>query len=335
MGKKRLRSIDDIARLAGVSKATVSRALNDSPLVNAETKDRITAIAAQYSFRPSSIARNLSLRTSHTIGFVNHAYSSGVCKISDPFGVELMGGAAIGLHELGYDMLVLHVDPKNNDWAVQYLDSGKVDGFILMTSDRKRHHIDHLLEIGAPFVAWGDGHGRFNSVRGDDYNGGCLAAARLIEKGRRKLACIGGPALETEIKERIRGFSETALKAGINLDPKLIHYGEYTEASGAQAMAELLALGLEIDGVFACSDIMAIPALDILIRAGRRVPEDIALIGYDDLRAASYVRPALTTVSQHVSQAGKVLAKSLVSYLNDRAISGVVMPVELIERDSA
>lgn len=335
MKKKRLNSIDDIAQLAGVSKATVSRALNDSPLVNIHTKDRIRAIAKEHNFLPSCIARNLSNRSSRTVAFVTHAYSFGGCKVSDPFGVELMGGAAIGLHELGYDMLILHVDPRSTEWAAQYLDSGKVDGFILMTSERKRLHIDQLIEMDAPFVAWGDGRGQFNSVRGDDYNGACLAARHFMERGCRNLACIGGPAAEGEVKERIRGFTDTLLNAGLELDPDLVRYGEFKESTGTHAMTELLATGKRFDGVFVCSDIMAASALDVLVKASYRVPEDVALIGYDDLQLASYTRPALTTVSQHVSQAGKVLAKSLVNYLNDRALSTVVMPVELIVRDSA
>ncbi|MBN2508942.1 MAG: LacI family DNA-binding transcriptional regulator [Spirochaetales bacterium] len=335
MGKKKLHSINDIARIAGVSKATVSRALNGSPLVNQETKELIVNIAKEHAFLPSSIARNLSLRSSRTIGFVTHAYSKGSCQISDPFSIELMGGAAIGLHEMGYDMLVLHVDPKNTDWAAQYLDSGKVDGFILVTSERKHNHITHLLDMGAPFVAWGYGEGRFNSVRGDDYTGGSMAAELLVSRGCKNIACLCGPVEERDTANRLAGCTDMARNKGITLDTRLILHGTYGEESGRTVMEELLTRDNKIDGVFAFSDLMAIGAMKVLAEKGIRVPEDIAIVGFDDIEVASYVKPALTSISQHIAEGGKLLAKAITGSLHDKAISNVVMPVELIRRESA
>jgi DNA-binding LacI/PurR family transcriptional regulator len=335
MSKKKLNSINDIARIAGVSKATVSRALNNSPLVNGETKDLILKIAKEHAFLPSSIARNLSMRSSKTIGFVNHAYSKNKCGISDHFGVELMGGAAIGLHELGYDMLVLHVDPRDTKWAAQYLDSGKVDGFILVTSERKHNHISHLLDIDAPFAAWGYGNGKFNSVRGDDHAGGIMAAELLISRGCRHFACICGHSEEHDSRNRMIGFTERALQSGITLDPQLIGYGNYLGYTGRAVMKELLSQKKKIDAVFAFSDLMAIAAMEVLQEEGFRIPDDVAIVGFDNIEVSSYVKPSLTTISQHIPEAGKLLAKSIVGSLNDNAISNVVMPVELIRRDSA
>ena len=128
MGEKKLKSIDELAQLAGVAKSTVSRALNDSPLVNAETKARILEIAKLHEFQPSVVARNLSCRSSRTIAYVTHAYvgEKGCdCCVSDPFSLEIMGGIAIGLHELGYDLLIVHIDPDDTGWAPEYLDSGR------------------------------------------------------------------------------------------------------------------------------------------------------------------------------------------------------------------
>jgi DNA-binding LacI/PurR family transcriptional regulator len=149
-----VKTIEDIARLANVSKSTVSRALNDSPLIKPETKERIQAIARAHNFRLNAPARNLSLRESRTVAYVTHAYHKEF-SMEDLFGLEIMGGIAHGLHALGYDLLVIHVDPRDIAWAHQYLDSGRVDGFILMTASRKQTHIKALVEMGAPFIVWG------------------------------------------------------------------------------------------------------------------------------------------------------------------------------------
>jgi DNA-binding LacI/PurR family transcriptional regulator len=330
---QKLKSIDDIARLAGVSKSTVSRALNDSPLVGESTKERILAIAKAHEFKPSAIARNLSMRTSRTIAFITHAYCAGSDCISDPFSLEIMGGLTIGLHALGYDMLIVHVSPDSDDWASSYLNSGKVDGFILMTSEHKKSHVEALKGIGAPFIAWGLGSGSYCTVCGDDRKGGRLAAERLISIGRKRIAYLGGPRIELEVKERLRGYSDAMGDAG--LEPAAIGYGDYSERSAEREMATMLAKAPDLDAVFINSDYMALAAMRVLKSAGRRIPDDVAVIGYDDLAIAAYVTPALTTVSQHVSTAGRILARDLVAYIEKGIITSTSMPVELIVRDSA
>jgi DNA-binding LacI/PurR family transcriptional regulator len=334
MEMKKLRSIEDIARLAGVSKSTVSRALNDSPLVGERTKEQILEIAKAYGFKPSFTARNLSLRTSHTIAFVNHAYSKGECGISDQFSLEIMGGIAIGLHELGYDLLVVHVDPEDTDWASAYLDSGRVDGFILMTSSKKRSHIDRLLAMKAPFIAWGPSQGEYCSVCGDDRRGGRLAAERLLGLGRKKIAFLGGIRGEAEVRLRFEGYAEALQGAG--LDPKRLQaFGDYSEKLAAREVDKLLEKEPGLDAIFANSDYMAIAAIRKLEERGRRVPDDVAVIGYDDLSIAAMVSPALTTISQKITQAGGILARDLVGYLERGIVTTTVMPVELVLRVSA
>ncbi len=335
MKNKKIRSIADIARIAGVSKSTVSRALNNSPLTGEETGKRIRAIAKEHDFRPSVAARNLSLRSSHAVAFVNHAYSKSMGSISDPFCLEIMGGIAIGLHDLGYDLMVVHVNPDDRDWAAQYLDTGRVDGFILMTSTKKRSHIDMLLEKGAPFVAWGPGGGGYCSVCGDDRQGGRLATERLLSRDRTRIAFIGGPRIEGEVQERFRGYKAALHDAGREVAQELVVYGDYSERSGSWAMEELLERDPRIDAVFSNSDLMAIGAMQTLKARGHRVPEDVAVVGYDDLSLASYVTPALTTVSQKIPFAGRLLARDLVAYLEQGVITTTTVPVELVVRGSA
>jgi DNA-binding LacI/PurR family transcriptional regulator len=331
----KLKSIDDIARLAGVSKSTVSRALNDSPLVGVETKERILAIAKEHDFRPSVMARNLSMRTTRTIAYVNHAYSKGSCGVSDQFCLEIMGGIAIGLHELDYDLLVVHVGLESTEWVSQYLGSDRVDGFILMTSEYKRKHVERLLEMKAPFIAWGPGRGGYSTVCGEDLKGGELAAKRFLELGRKHPAFIGGPKVELEVQARRAGYITALAEAGVPVAPGLELGGQYSECIAEQAMRAILEREPDVDAVFACSDYMAMAAMRVLKSEGRRVPEDVAVIGYDDLSFASYLSPGLTTVSQHIPLAGRMLARGIVTLLESNIPTNLSMPVELVLRESA
>lgn len=336
MSKNPVKTIADIARLAGVSKSTVSRALNDSPLIGEETKARIRSIAKQHNFQINIPARQLSMKQSRTIAFVTHAYHKDF-SVADLFGLEIMGGISNGLATQGYDMLVIHVDPHDTKWAHQYFDTGRVDGFILMTSSRKQSHVKALLELGAPFITWGvpQPNQKYCSVTGDNFNGGKLAAGHLISLGRRKIGFIGGPEYELEVQQRLDGYKSAFQEAGRVIDPALIEYGDFSNTSGAEAMKRLLQKSTEIDAVFVNSDLMAIAAMDMIREHGKRVPEDIAVVGYDDLSIAEHSNPPLTTIRQNVPLAGKLLAQNLIQYLQTGMATNVTIPVELIVRKSA
>ncbi len=337
MSKKTVQTITDIARLANVSKSTVSRSLNDSPLVKKETKERIQAIAQEHNFRISSPARNLSMRQSHTIAYVTHAYHMKSFSVDDLFGLEIMGGITNGLHALGYELLIVHVDPRDTEWAHQYLDCRRVDGFILMTSIRKQWHIKTLIEMEAPFIAWGVPLPKLKycSVSGDDLMGGRLATEHLIRTGRQQIAFLGGAIEELEVQDRFRGY-ETALQAaGREVNPNLLAYGDYSHGSGITAMQQLLEQAPDLDAVFVNSDLMAIGAINVIHNRGKRVPEDVAVIGYDDLSIAAYNNLPLTTVRQNIPLAGKLLAQNLIQYIKTGAVTNVTIPVELVVRKSA
>lgn len=335
--KPTLGSIADLAKLAGVSKSTVSRALSGSPLVGAETRERIEALAREHGFRPNLPARYLSLGASRSVAFVTSDCSpcGAGSGSADLFNLEIMGGVAQGLRELGYDMLALYVEPGDEGWIADYLDSGLVAGFILMTYEQKSRRLELLAEREAPFIAWGIGEGRYCSVTGDNASGGRLAADRLLGRGAKRIAFLGGPEDDLESGERRRGFSELLAEAGLPLESERLVFGDYSEESGALAMERLLKADPKLDAVFAASDLMAIGAMRVLKARGRRIPEDVAVVGYDDLRLAAYVSPSLTTISQHISLTGKLLARDLVAFLGSGVVTNRVVPVELVARDSA
>lgn len=336
MSKKTVQTIEDIARLANVSKSTVSRALNDSPLIKQETRERIQAIAREHNFRINAPARNLSLRQSHTIALVAHSYHMHCFSMEDLFNLEIMGGIGNGLHSLGYDLLLVYVNPRETTWAHQYLDSGRVDGFILTTSSRKQLHIKALVDMGAPFIVWGVPMPKYNycSVTGDNITGGTLATEYLIHTGRQRIAFLGGPDDEMEVQHRFKGYETALHAAGRSVDPNRLVYGDYSRESGIAAMRHLLGQSPDLDAVFVNSDLMAIGAIDVIQNSGKRVPEDIAVVGYDDLSIANYNNLPLTTVRQNIPLAGKLLAQNLIQFIQTGVVTNVTIPVELVVRKS-
>src|SRR5215472_3182987 len=178
MRTERLNSIADLARIAGVSKSTVSRALDDSPLISAETKTRIREIASQHGFHRNDVARRLSLGQSRVIGLLTHPYAEGsLAATRDSFVLELLGGISAGLREGGYDLLLIQASGRDTDWVSHYFDAGRVDGFVLLAPTCTRRQLDALVGSGAPFVMWGAPAERrsYSTVTGDSLAGGRMA----------------------------------------------------------------------------------------------------------------------------------------------------------------
>ena len=337
MSKETVHTLEDIARLANVSRSTVSRALNNSPLLNPETKERIQAIAREHHFRMNAPARNLRLRQSRTVAFIAPDYSPEFFSGEDLFGQELLSGIGKGLRGLGYDLLIIHATPRDSTWAHDYLDSGRVDGFILMTSNLKPSLIKRLVEMKAPFIGWGAPLPNLSycSVAGDNMAGGTLATRHLIRIGRQRIAFMGGPEGNVTVQHRFMGYENALQAAGRSIDPGLVTYTDYTYASGAAAMQRLINISPDLDAVFVNSDLMAIAAIQVIQEQGKRVPEDIAVVGYDDLPIALYNNLPLTTIRQDLHLAGKLLAQNLIEYINTGVVTNVTLPVELVLRKTA
>jgi DNA-binding LacI/PurR family transcriptional regulator len=337
MTPKSVQTIADIARLAGVSKSTVSRALNNSPLISDETRRHIQAIAREKNFQINLPAQRLNTKESRTIAFVTHGQHKEF-SFADLFTLELISSVSRALSEEHYDLLMVQVDPYACcDWSANYLDTGRADGFILMTSTRKSTHIKSLLGMKSPFIVWGmplPGYS-YPSVTGDDLSGGKLAAEHLIRSGRRKIAFLGGPADELEVQRRYGGFAAALQLAGLELEQKRVAYGDYTTESGADTMRLLLEASPDLDAVFVNSDLMAMSAMDALRENGRHIPDDVAVVGYDNLSIAQVSNPPLTTVSQNLPQAGRLLARNLIQYLQTGVVTNAVVPVDLVVRKSA
>ena len=335
MVDKPVRTIADIAELAGVSKSTVSRALSDSPLISEETRERIQAIAREHNYQINQPARSLSLKQANTIAFVTHGYHKNI-GIEDLFLLEILGSITTALAKKKYDLLMLHVNPYETDWINDYLNTGKVDGFILMTSTRKQHHIQRLVEMQAPFIAWGAPSPRANfcTVTGDNFNGGRLATEHLLNLGKRKIAFMGGPIEEQEVKLRYQGFESALHAAGLEPESSRVVYGDFSRPSGTEMMYKLLDQDSEVDAVVTNSDFMAIGAMDAIRERGLHVPNNISVVGYDDISLAEFSNPPLTTVRQNIPESGRLLVENLIQYIQTGVVTNVSVPVDIVVRQS-
>jgi DNA-binding LacI/PurR family transcriptional regulator len=335
---KPVKTIVDIARICGVSKSTVSRALNDSPLISSETKERIRNVAKQYNFQINIPARRLSLQRSRTVAFVVHAHHTmNIFSLEDLFFLEIIGAITSTLSFNHYDLLVANINPHDPDWPHQYLDTGRVDGFILLTSTRKPFHIKTLVEMKAPFIVWNKVRlpdDSYCSVNSDNFSGGKLATEHLLQTGRQRIGFIGGPEDEYEVTQRYDGYTAALQQAGGAVNPNRVVYGDWTTESGAQKMQHLLEYAPDLDAVFANSDLMAVGAINTLRERGKQVPQDVAVVGYDDLSIARATNPPLTTISQNIPMVGKLLAQNLIQNIETGQVINVTLPVKLVIRDS-
>jgi DNA-binding LacI/PurR family transcriptional regulator len=339
MSDKSVQTIADIARICCVSKSTVSRALNDSPLISNETKDRIHAVANEHHFQINIPARRLSLQRSRTIAFVVNAHQTkDVFSLADLFVLEILGAISSTLSICHYDLLLANVDPHDPDWPHQYLDTGRVDGFILLTSTRKQYHIQTLVEMEAPFIVWNNvclPDGSYCSVSSDNFSGGKQAAEHLLQTGHRQIGYVGGPEYEYEAQRRYDGYAAALQENGLTVDPALVTYGHWSSDSAARQMQQLLERAPDLDAVFANSDMMAVGAINVLRENGRRVPQDVAVVGYDDLSIAKISSPPLTTISQNLPLVGQLLAQNLIQNIETGLITTVTIPAELVIRESS
>lgn len=326
----------DIARLAGVSVSTVSRALNGSTLVNEATRQRIAELARSLNYSINLSAQNLRLGKNQTIAVVVPFDAASRQHISDPFFLSIVGSIADALTDRGYDMLLSRVDAERLDFAAQPYDTGKAIGIIVI--GQWRHH-DQLNELAArkvPLVVWGAAMPQqlYCSVGGDNLQGGLLATQHLLAAGRRHIAFLGDTALP-EVALRHQGYQQALAAAGVAEDARLLVRVPFEVQSARAALDALLASGAPVDGVVACSDLLGLQAVQAAQAAGRQVPADVAVVGYDDMPVAAYSSLPLASIHQPVALAGQAIVEALLAQLAGESAAPRTLPVHLVPRDSA
>ncbi len=333
--QKRLQ-MADIARLAGVSVSTVSRALNGSTLINADTRERIGQLARSLNYSINLSAQNLRLQKNQTVAVVVPYDAQSRQHISDPFFLSIVGSLADALTDRGYDMLLSRVDAEALDSAGALYDSGKAIGIVIIGQWRHHDQLNALAARKVPLVVWGGQLPQqlYCSVGGDNVGGGLQATRHLLQQGRKRIVFLGDAQLP-EVQLRRQGYVQALQEAGLSADLRLELRVPFEIIAAREALDRLCASRTRFDAVVACSDLLALQAVQAVRASGREVPRDVAVVGYDDMPLATYSDPPLTTVHQPVTLAGAELVDALLTLLRGERAAPRTLPVHLVVRDSA
>lgn len=328
-------TIRDVAAIAGVSYQTVSRVINNKPDVAEETRCRVWQVIEELGYQPSAIARGLVSKRTYTLGLIN-------ADFDDPFYVGVTIGAEAVARERGYFFMISSTErnPDGEPVYLQLLTEREVDGilFVRPSTEQDSRHIVFLLHQGIPLVttAYHVPGARLTVVDVDNVDGGIKATRHLIDIGHHRIGMITGPLGWESVKNRTQGYRLALEQAGIPYDESLIEHGDWSYASGYEAMKRLLEGGTRFTALFVQNDRMAIGAIQALREAGRRVPDDVAIVGYDDNPVAAYCCPPLTTIRQPTREVGVVATRRLLELIEnpDAERQEILLPVELVRRAS-
>jgi DNA-binding LacI/PurR family transcriptional regulator len=328
-------TIQDVARAAGVSASTVSRYLNGQLRVSSATEARMLDAVRDLGYVPNAQARNLVKRSSGVVGFV-------VPEISNPYFGAIADYVVEAVERRG--LLVLLCSTRSQaakeSTYIDLLASGTIDGMLYIGSFRSSERLAAAIRGGLPVVVMDEpiaGLPDVHTVVMDDYAGGYQAGSYLAALGHRTIAFISGPAELASVQERRRGYEDALRKGGIDPDQQLSLAGQFTEQFGMSALPRLLAAAQPPTAAFVASDYIALGMLSAAETHGVRVPEDLAVVGFDDTRFSQYVRPRLTTIRSPLERLAQVGVELLFERLTgtDAPARTEVLPVELIVRESA
>jgi DNA-binding LacI/PurR family transcriptional regulator len=326
-------TLEDVARVAGVSRATVSRVVNGGTLVAAQTNEAVRQAISELGYYPNRAARALVTRRTGAVAVIVPEADERV--FSDPFFPQAYHGALQGFGDSDVQVVLAMAQPGDNaSRMVRYLESGHVDGAIIVS-----HHgpalARALAQTSQPVVFVGDPETPgLCYVDVDQVTAGATATQHLIDRGARRIATITGPLDMAAAVQRLRGFEQAMVAAG--LDSSLRANGDFTTVGGRKAAASLLADFPDLDGLFVAHDLMAVGAIRELQSAGRRVPEDVKVVGFDNFSAALESSPPLTTMTNPASELARIATEMLIALLaGERPDSPVVLASKLVLRGSA
>lgn len=341
MGRKRSNKPTsfDIAYRAGVSQPTVSRALRGSSSISAATRARIEAIARELHYTVDKNASSLRSQRADTIALLFFEEQTPDESKINPFFLSMLGSITRSCAEHGVDLLI-SFQKMEDDWHVRYQDSHRADGLILLgygDYTLYESRLAGLVAQGTHFVRWGsvraDNLGA--TVGSDNRGAGRQVGEHLLARGRRRIAFLGqGDDHYPEFADRYRGLRDALEAAGIVPDPALQRDAISFEDSGYRAAEALLAAGTAFDAVFAASDLIALGAMRALQQAGRRIPDDVAVVGFDDQPVAALANPPLTTIGQDLKGAGALLVETVLAQVFERPLPPPTLPSRLVVRQS-
>lgn len=327
--------MSDIAHLAGVSEATVSRALRGSPLINPATRARIQDIAQKTGYIVDRTARNLRLQQTGDITVavpLHHEVDQG---LSDPFFLGMLGFLADNLADRGYDMLLRKIGANDPKGLAHLATQRRSDGILLIGQSTQHAQIKALAAHYKNLVVWGAdmGDNAYVTVGSDNRTGGRLAVEHLLTLGHRRIAFFGDRALP-EIAQRFEGYHDALRQAGVAWDPALECRVTFKEVGSQAAISAFLDTHVPFDAVFAASDRLAGTAINIFDQHGINVPRDVAVVGFDDLALAAAYTPALTTIHQDLEAGARLMVENLFQIMAGEEVHASIVPVRVVVRAS-
>ncbi|WP_055525991.1 LacI family DNA-binding transcriptional regulator [Streptomyces graminilatus] len=337
-------TLEEVAVRAGVGRGTVSRVINGSPRVSEATRTAVEAAVAELGYVPNTAARALAANRTDAIALVVPEPETRF--FAEPYFSDMLRGVGSAISDTEMQLLLIFAgSDRERERLAQYLAAHRVDGVLLVSTHADDPLPDLLAQLEIPAVISGPRSEAetLTSVDADNYGGGRQAVEHLLSRGRRKIAHITGRLDVYGAQRRVDGYREALEAAGHEVDEALIEPGDFTEEGGRRAMAALLSRCPDLDAVFAGSDVTAAGARQVLREQGRRIPEDVALVGYDDSAIARHMDPPLTSVRQPIVEMGRAMIHLLLDEIADRRPTAsrvlerrrLVLPTELMTRTSS
>lgn len=327
-------TMKDVARLAGVSTSTVSHVINNNRFVSEAVREKVTTAIGNLNYAPSALARSLKLKQTRTIGML-------LTASSNPFYSEVVRGVERSCYERGYSLILCNTegDEARMNRSLETLLQKQVDGLLIMCTESHLPSADILNRypsVPSVMMDWAPFDGGSDIIQDNALLGGEMAARYLISRGYRRIACITGPQDKTPARLRLNGYLQAMENADLPVLPGYVVMGDFEFEGGFNAMNQLLAINPRPEAVFTSNDAMAVGVYHALYQAGLSVPQDIAVIGYDDIELARYMTPPLTTIHQPKDDLGELAIDTLIHRLAEPGGSQqlLVLTPELIERGS-
>jgi len=328
-------TLEDIARMSGVSRSTVSRVINGDANVKEATRTRIQALIQNINFQPNLAARGLAVGHTKVIGLV---IPTGVAAIfNDPYILLVIQGVSAACNACGYSVMLWLAEPEYERRTIgQVLFNGLIDGVVVSSMVMNDPLIERLYESKRPFVTIGrhPTNDQINYVDVDNRTGAYQGVLHILRTGHQRIAMINGPRNTIAGQDRYQGYLDAMREHGLPIIPELVEEGNFSDTTGYRAMKQLLPYAPE--AVFATSDAMAFAAMRAIHEAGLRIPEDIAVMGFDDIAAAADSKPPLTTIRQPIQRTGSIAAEMLIDMIEhpNPIPRQIVLPTELVIRAS-
>ncbi|MDV2873505.1 ribose operon transcriptional repressor RbsR [Phytobacter diazotrophicus] len=308
-------TMKDVARMAGVSTSTVSHVINKDRFVSEAISEKVESAIKALNYAPSALARSLKINQTRTIGML-------ITASTNPFYSELVRGVERSCFERGYSLVLCNTegDEQRMNSNLETLMQKRVDGLLLLcteTHQPSREILQRYPSVPTVMMDWAPFDGDSDLIQDNSLLGGDMATQYLINKGHTHIACIAGPLDKTPARLRLEGYRDAMARAGLTIHDGDEIIGNFEFSGGFEAMQMLLALEARPQAVFICNDAMAVGAYLALYQAGLRVPQDIAIVGYDDIELAQYMTPPLTTIHQPKDELGELAIDVLIHRISD------------------